>query len=703
MKQRIKQWWCGLRGKDPEAVVVSFRSGDDALSDAMCAEVQRLIPDRRHIEVRLEDLPGLRKRLRPHRIGLAPVLFTGDARYAPLRRAAFLLAPSKILAYNARLERHHLRLIQPIASWLFWRGVPLDRIFLRPGWLWPAFLKRPNDRTVRPAEHQRIEGRARDPQRPLVAVLSPYFPYPLSHGGAVRIFHLLRETARTFDVKLYAFTEAEIPDHDLEPVLEFVSRVYLVRKPRYREPRWSSLAPPEVCEYRSPEMQALWQKAEASLKQVEYTALASYGGDVLVEHDITFDLYAQVRARRRTLGAWWDWWRWRRYETSAVKQFRRITVMSPKDQEAIVEHALVRATSRLVSTPGDGTSAGMARTSACSTVVVENGVDLARFTPTQELPGRRLLFIGSFRHFPNITAFRFLAEEVFPLIPDAELTVVAGPDPWPHWQNHTGTLAPAPHPRIHINEFVADVRPLYQETNVVVVPTLESAGTNVKVLEALAMERAVISTASGCAGLDLEHRETAWIADSAAGLAEGIRTLLDDFALRLHIARAGRRHAERQFDWRAIGARQRALYSELLGDSVQIRPAWLDDLEAMAQIQAASPDASQWRIEDYLAHDCLVALTDGRVTGFLAIRTVPPSEHEILNLAVDPAHRRRGIARRLLQEALLTRPGDWFLDVRESNTAAQSLYKSLGFSPIGRRENYYAEPCEGAIVMRFFS
>ncbi len=106
-------------------------------------------------------------------------------------------------------------------------------------------------------------------------------------------------------------------------------------------------------------------------------------------------------------------------------------------------------------------------------------------------------------------------------------------------------------------EFVADVRPLYRETNMVVVPTLESAGTNVKVLEALAMERAVVSTPSGCAGLGLEHGVTAWIADSAAGLAEGIKKLLDDGALRASIAQAGRDHAKKHFDWRAIGRRQR--------------------------------------------------------------------------------------------------------------------------------------------------
>src|SRR5439155_12070432 len=75
----------------------------------------------------------LRGALKRRRVGLAPVLFDGKPH--PLRAAALCVAPRKILAYNRNLERHHLRL--SVASWLFLRGTPLDRIFLRPSWLVP--------------------------------------------------------------------------------------------------------------------------------------------------------------------------------------------------------------------------------------------------------------------------------------------------------------------------------------------------------------------------------------------------------------------------------------------------------------------------------------------------------------------------------------------------------------------------------------
>ncbi|MGH7246475.1 MAG: GNAT family N-acetyltransferase [Pseudomonadota bacterium] len=674
-----------LLGKENEAVVVCFLSGDRALARAMAEEVHGLVPDHRHFTV--EPEPGsawtiywrLRRRFRRYRIGLAPVLFTGDPAYRPLRVAACWFAPRKILAYNARLERHHLRVRAGISSWLFLRGVPLDRVFLRPRWLWP--WKR--DRSEYSGEYQIFEGRALSPARPRIALLTPYFPWPLAHGGAVRIFHLLRELAREFDVFLFAFAEGG-QEPEPGPLAEFCAKIVLAAKPRYREPRWSTLRPPEACEFDAPVMSRLLRDLAAeygiALRQVEYTYLAPYGGDILVEHDVTFDLYQQVRARRRSVASWWDASRWRRFESKAVRRFRRVVVMSEKDRD-------------LLGVP--------------EARVIPNGVDLDRFRPEPERPGRRLLFIGSFRHFPNIEAFRFFTEQIWPLLrpldADLRVTVVAGPDPLLHWRRRTGTLKPPEDERIALAGFVEDVRPLYAATNLVLVPTLESAGTNVKVLEALAMERAVVSTPSGCAGLGLEHGANVWVAGDAQAFAGGVRRLLDDANLRRRIAVAGRLHAARHFDWRRIGQRQRAIVRELLGDPFLLRAATAPDLDAIGRIQGASPEASQWEPFSYLAYDCCVAVHQDRVVGFVVTRQTAPEEREILNLAVDPGFRSRGIARRMVHSQLSTASGDWFLEVRQSNGAARNLFRQLGFQEVGARPEYYINPVEAAIVMRFFS
>jgi glycosyltransferase involved in cell wall biosynthesis len=277
------------------------------------------------------------------------------------------------------------------------------------------------------------------------------------------------------------------------------------------------------------------------LTQVEYTQMAPYGGDILVEHDVTQDLYRQVHERQSSLNAWWDYARWKRFETRAVRRFRRVVTMSEKDARLL-----------------DG----------AATRVIENGVDLRRFEAEPEQPGQRLLFVGSFNHFPNVEAFLFFRGEVWPRLrsqfPEMTLTVVAGRNHALYWRQFTGETAPPSGEGIHVLDFVRDVRPLYVDCNLVIVPTTVSAGTNLKVLEAMAMERAVVSTSCGCAGLNLEHGASVWVADDAGSFAAGVARLVESPAARARLARAARAIAERHFDWKRLGEKQRALYREML-------------------------------------------------------------------------------------------------------------------------------------------
>jgi ribosomal protein S18 acetylase RimI-like enzyme len=684
----LKKFLFRLLGKDPEAVVVTFASGDPVLAQRMFAEIQQLVPDRRHFLVEPGEFSAksafqiyrqLRHRFRVYRIGQAPLLLDRDPQYRSLRRAALLYAPTKILAYNARLERHQLSLGTAVASWLFVKGVPLDRIFLRPQWLVPW----KKDRSTYPSKVQEIEGRPLSPRRRRVAVLTPYFPFPLAHGGAVRIFNLLREMSGEFDIFLFAFGDKETSE-DLKPVLNLCVRLILVGKPRYREPRWSTLAPPEVHEFRSPAMLAALARIRAEYKiealQVEYTMLAPYAGDVLVEHDVTFALYRQIRDRLPGIVQRWDHWRWQRFEKKWIRRYPRVVVMSEQDRA-------------LLNQP--------------NVAIIPNGVDLARFTPEIERPGERLLFIGSFRHFPNIVAYRFFVEQVWPILrrqsSQITWTVVAGPDPLIYWREYTGLASIPPDDRIHLLEFVSDVRPLYVEANLAIVPTLVSAGTNLKALEAMAMDRAVVSTSSGCAGLSLDHLVNVWIADQPEDFARAIQTLLSDHALRRRIAGAGRVHAERNYSWHQIGARQRALLRDLMPSRVEIRRAQEHDLPELAEIQHTAPESSQWQAHDYLAFDCQVAVSGPRVAGFLVSRSVADKEREILNIAIHPDFRRLHIATELLRAELSRWPGTHFLEVRESNVAARRLYEGLGFQAVGERPAYYDSPPETGIVMRILS
>jgi len=136
---------------------------------------------------------------------------------------------------------------------------------------------------------------------------------------------------------------------------------------------------------------------------------------------------------------------------------------------------------------------------------------------------------------------------------------------------------------------------------------------------------------------------------------------------------------------------------------LSLRPATEADLDEIWRIQSAAGEAAQWKPADYLVHVCLVATMDGRLAGFAVARRTAPDELEILNVVVDLPFRRRGIARALITELIGKNPGRAFLEVRQSNFAARKLYHSLGFEAIGVRPDYYSQPMESAIVMKFHS
>lgn len=99
----------------------------------------------------------------------------------------------------------------------------------------------------------------------------------------------------------------------------------------------------------------------------------------------------------------------------------------------------------------------------------------------------------------------------------------------------------------------------------------------------------------------------------------------------------------------------------------------------------------------------LVAVADGRVVGYVGSQTVL-GEADIMNVAVDPAWRRCGLGRELLNglQAVLTeqKVHSLTLEVRPSNLPAVRLYESLGYVQVGRRPNYYHKPKEDALILR---
>lgn len=134
--------------------------------------------------------------------------------------------------------------------------------------------------------------------------------------------------------------------------------------------------------------------------------------------------------------------------------------------------------------------------------------------------------------------------------------------------------------------------------------------------------------------------------------------------------------------------------------TVTIRPALERDYPAINRIQCRCPETAQWPLGDYSGFPLLIALIENVPAGFCSWRQSAEDEAEILNLAVDPGFRRRGVASALLSAVSSRARGTIFLEVAEPNAPAIALYRKLGWEQAGLRAGYYNHGVVNAVVMK---
>ena len=189
--------------------------------------------------------------------------------------------------------------------------------------------------------------------------------------------------------------------------------------------------------------------------------------------------------------------------------------------------------------------------------VIPNGVDTCYYLPScLEERDKRLLFTGTMNHPPNEEALLYLARDILPrirrMVPNVELHV-AGKDPTPRVR----ALAAQ---GVVIHGAVPDMQPYFAAASVVVAPILSGGGTRLKILEAAACSKAIVSTTLGAEGLDLHHQEHLLIADSPEAFADSVVHLLREPATRRRLG--GRaREASLRFDWTHIELKTAATVS----------------------------------------------------------------------------------------------------------------------------------------------
>ena len=548
-------------------IKIAFASGTDELNARLIERIRAVFPelplyvvsefppaekDLHWVRYRgglAENLARCRSTFKGKSIRLAGVLLVPNVPFRRMRFLALILAPFYFLAVNENLNDFMLRpaSLPAIVRHFTWRIGNFVRWHLSH-----ATEPRPKGSgcPIPQENHTAIYPGKPATGKPRVLIVSAYLPFPLSHGGAVRIHNLTARAAADWDQILICFVETDAPPPP-ELLERFVEVIQVRRIGSHATVR--SNRPEVVEEFSSDAFRAALRLAVRKwspvIAQLEFTHMAQYAADcaparpILVEHDITFDLYEQMA---RTSSDWdlhRELKRWRRFETRAWRDMSCVVTMSAKDQAVVTNVA-----------------------TGARAVTLPNGVDLDRFhVAGQEPEPRRVLFVGSFSHLPNLIALAFFLDEVWPRLPDARLHIIAGANHeyFLDYQSRRVHLH-LDQPGIELEGFVADVRPAYERAAIVVAPLVSSAGTNLKVLEAMACGRPVVSTPAGVNGLDLTPGEDFVLVNTGAEMATAIADLFARPEECRRLAAAGRRRVEESYGWDEIARKQSELYCTLI-------------------------------------------------------------------------------------------------------------------------------------------
>jgi polysaccharide biosynthesis protein PslH len=193
--------------------------------------------------------------------------------------------------------------------------------------------------------------------------------------------------------------------------------------------------------------------------------------------------------------------------------------------------------------------------------VVPNGVDVEFFQPQSHQEKQEgLVFVGGTTWFPNLDALRYFQSAILPLLRSRgiqESVTWAGRASDDEIKNYGSN-------GINLTGYVADIRPHVHRAACYIVPIRVGGGTRIKILDAWAMGKAVVSTSIGCEGLRAEDGRNILIRDDPDEFADAVSTVLGDADLRKRLGEEARRTAVEDYSWEGIGRRMVEQYRTLL-------------------------------------------------------------------------------------------------------------------------------------------
>ena len=402
-----------------------------------------------------------------------------------------------------------------------------------------------------------------------ILLVSSMPPSPPRFGAQARVHGLFTELARRHDVTAVVLHDEEFDRAECERAMRAWCReVVLLPNPGGRDGRTkrlmqlrslASLDSYERHRHAVPGLQAALDRVTSARRfdvvNLEFPFLAHYrlrGSPpgtpepalVLDAHDIAYRITRQVAEGEtglvRRVYAALNWRKLRREELAAFRAADAVAVCSELDRARLLEDL-----------PG------------VRAEVIPNAADVERFRPRAGDPrpdGRTVLYFGLLATAPNIDGLRFFVREIWPRVlarrPGARFRIV-GARPPPAVKELAGGS-------VDLAGFVEDLRPELAAAAAVVVPLRLGSGTRLKIVEALAMGKGVVSTRLGAEGLATEHDRHILLADEPERFADQVVRLLEDPATAERLGEEGRRLAVERYAWSSAARALEALYRQVI-------------------------------------------------------------------------------------------------------------------------------------------
>lgn len=398
-----------------------------------------------------------------------------------------------------------------------------------------------------------------------IVYVANVFPYPPNSGHRIRNYNLLKRLGEQHHLHLWLLVHEEPSEEDLAGLSSVANSLHFYVQPE--EGAFSRLfegvlywlrgIPPELrFSHHAAMMQDLRRfmaEQDVDVLQIEDPAMALYVNavprkkdvkKVLTFHDINFMKFRRIAkmepSSKRKVRLLFHSWMMKKWEPKFSARFDLCVTMSDIDKELLLSVNPI-----------------------LNIQTIPNGVDTKEFPLLPEKNGKlmyHILFVGNMDYRPNIDAVEYFTREVMPLLDERKPNYMF----WIVGINPREEVLALKSSKVQVTGRVPDVRPYYENTQIVVVPLFAGGGTRLKILEAMSLGRPVVSTTIGAEGLALVSGEQYLVANTPQEFCDSIELLITDQEYRKKMIASGRDCVVAQYDWDAIAQNLEKLYLSLL-------------------------------------------------------------------------------------------------------------------------------------------